>query len=334
MPGINYSLLLLAVIWIAAAPPAPTELLIRAVDRSGAAVPLTRADVYFDTWGGNEVTHLPHDRTSVRIRLDRDGACSLDPALCANDTFSARFVLEAEGQAPVSSDLFEWAHAGGAAVTIRFPAQAPLRVRPGTRANITLRFREKQPRAIALVDRAGAPIPDAVVTVRNLFAQSNHTGFPEGEVLLEDARTDAGGRLAVPDGDIEYSFMIFKPHWQAVGRGADTFQNHVHTRIAGGAHTIVLRHRLRKTLMLALDRDGGAAAGVPVNGCLAQCSGGCCGPLGKTDHAGHLTIRDFYPEEYERVFVPVKDGEFKALWEIDPRKLPAAGRRLTVPLPR
>lgn len=328
------ALLLLGAIWIGAAPPAPAELLIRAVDRSGAAVPLTRADIYFDTWGGSDVTHLPHDRTSVRIRLDRDGACRLDSEVCANARFSARFVLESDGLAPVSSDLFEWAHAGGGAVTIRFPGTAPLRVRPGTRADITLQFREKQPRAIALVDRAGEPIADAVVTVRNLFAQSNHTGFPEGEVLLEDARTDAGGRLAVPDGDIEYSFMIVKPHWQAVGRGADTFQNHVHARIAGATHTIVLRHRLRKTLMLVLDRGGAPAEGVPVSGCLAQCSGACCGALGRTGRAGDLTIRDFYPEEYERVFVPVKDGEFKAIWEIDPRKLPPPGRRLTVSLPR
>jgi hypothetical protein len=153
--------------------PSPrTELVIRAVDEAGAPVRLTRADVYFDVWGGADVTHLPHDETSVRVHLDREGACQLEPWTCNWETFSARVILEARGLAPISSDLFDWMNAAGPlsentsrAVTIRFPGAAALRIRPGSRRDITLTFRRKQPRSIRLVDRSGAPVADAVVKV-------------------------------------------------------------------------------------------------------------------------------------------------------------------------
>ena len=124
----------------------PTELVIRAVDESGTAVRLTRTDVYFDVWGGDDVTRIPHDRSSVGIGLDRAAACVLEPALCANHpTFGARILLEAEGLAPVSSDLFDWMNEPAAgspprSVTVRFPGAAPLRIaaHPNRRQTVTL----------------------------------------------------------------------------------------------------------------------------------------------------------------------------------------------------
>jgi hypothetical protein len=319
-----------------------TELVIRAVDEAGAPVRLTRADVYFDVWGGGDVTHLPHDETSVRVHLDREGACRLEPGICADwPTFSARLILEARGLAPISSDLFDWMNAAGPlsestsrAVTIRFPGAAPLRIRAGARRDITLTFRRRQPRSIRLVDRSGAPVTDAVVKVWNFFANSNHMGYPEGDVLVEKGRTDADGRLAVPDGDIEYSFLIAKRHWEAVGPNADTPLNQVVTRVSGATQTIVLRRHTRRPLLLKFQREGQPVIGLEVSGCIANCSGACCRRLATTDTAGNLTVRDFYPEEYDRVLVPTKEDQYKSIWEIDPRKLRQPNQRQTVNLPR
>jgi hypothetical protein len=322
--------------------PSPrTELVIRAVDEAGAPVRLTRADVYFDVWGGADVTHLPHDETSVRVHLDREGACRLEPAICANwPTFSARLILEARGLAPISSDLFDWMNEPGASIdspppiTVRFPGAAPLRIRPGSRRDITLTFRRKQPRSIRLVDRSGAPVADARVDVRNFFARSNHMGFPEGDVLLENGRTGADGRLAVPDGDIEYSFLIAKRHWEAVGPNADTFLNQIVTRVSGATQTIVLRRHTRRSLLLKFLREGQPVVGLEVSACITPCGGACCGTLGTTDAAGNLTVRDFYPEEYDRVLVPMQEDKYKSIWEINPQKLRHPNRRQTVNLPQ
>ena len=321
--------------------PSRTELVIRAVDEAGAPVRLTRADVYFDVWGGADVTHLPHDETSVRLHLDREGACQLEPGICANwPTFSARVILEARGLAPISSDLFDWMNEPDPSIdsphpiTIRFPGAAPMRIRPGSRRDVTLTFRRKQPRSIRLVDPSGAPVADAMVNVWNVFARSNHNGFPEGDVLVEKGRTDADGRLAVPDGDIEYSFLIAKRHWEAVGPNADTFLNQVVTRVSGATQTIVLRRHTRRPLLLKFLREGQPVIGLEVSACVTPCGGACCGTLGTTDAAGHLTVRDFYPEEYDRVLVPTKEDQYKSIWEIDPRKLRHPNQRQTVNLPR
>src|SRR6187402_1137716 len=175
MPNAKALCVLLA-FGIAAAgqPPPRTELLIRAVDETGAPVRLTRADVYLGSWGGGTVAPISRNGSTVRIGLDRATACSLEPALCANhQVFSARLLLAAEGLAPISSDLFEWMKEPASPndpappITIRFPGAAPLRVSAGTRRDVTLRFRRPQARTLRLVDRGSKPVADARVTVKN-----------------------------------------------------------------------------------------------------------------------------------------------------------------------
>src|SRR3954465_11869460 len=163
-----------ALMLVAAAPAPPrTELLIRAVDEAGRPARLTRAGIYFDGWGGSDLTLLPHERSSVRVGLDRDAACALDGALCASFlTFSARLLLEAEGLAPISSNLFEWlpeTPPGSGQVTIRLPRAAPIRISRGQRREITVVFRERRSRTLQLVDPSGAPLQGARVTVHDFF---------------------------------------------------------------------------------------------------------------------------------------------------------------------
>jgi hypothetical protein len=63
-----------------------------------------------------------------------------------------------------------------------------------------------------------------------------------------------------------------------------------------------------------------------------ECGGACCGPLGTTDAAGNLTVTNFYPEEYDRVLIPVAENEFKSIWEIDSRRIAEPRKRLVVTL--
>lgn len=324
-------LVLVAALGAAALPAAPTELLIRAVDESGRPVQLTRADVYFDVWGGGDVTRLAHSGSgnSVRVELDRAAACTPEPALCANHpTFQARLLLEAEGLAPISSELFDWMvdPLGGPTppVSIRFPRNGPLVLERGERRDVTLIFRKTQPRSLHLVDPAGAPVPGVRVSLRNVFAASNHMGVFEGDVLIGDSATDPQGRIAIPDGDIEYGIEVHKKHW-SLARPA-FFSNTLATRINGPVVTLVMRPHARRPLQLAFVRNGNPAAKLDVQACVAVCSGACCGPIGTTDARGRLLVQEFYPEEYERVLVPAPNDPYNRnpIWEMDPRK--TAGR--------
>jgi hypothetical protein len=330
------------VLTLAAAPQsaAPTELVIRAVDESGQPARLTRADVYFDDWGGGEPTHLRHRTSFVRIGLDRASVCAVEPSLCANHpTFSARILLEAEGLAPISSNLFDWMTGaadvpGVPPVEIRFPGAAPLRFRSGTRRDITIRFRSKQPRTLRVVDPAGAPVRDASVTVKNFFADTNHMGAVEGETLVQEQGTDAHGEVAIPDGDIVYGLHIVKAHWFIVNPKPRIWPNQIAQRIAGASLTVVMRPHVKHPLLLKFERDGRPVADLTVSACVTPCGGACCGSIGSTDAFGNLTIRDFYPEEYDRVLVPAGEEPYKSIWEIDPRKIRNPRKRLSVTLPR
>ena len=316
-----------------------TSLVIRAVDEGGRPVRLTRADVYFDVWGGNEVTHLPHAATSVRIGLDRESACRLEPALCANHpTFAARILVEAEGVAPVSSDLFDWmvapAPALAQSVRIRFPGAAPLVVKRGQDRDVTIRFRARRPRTLRVVDGEAHPIEGVRVSVWNLFADSNHMGAFEGDVLLDDAATDSTGTVAIPDGDIAYGLRLGKPHWEIVRPRSRFWPDQIVRRIDGDSLSVIMRRHARVPLRLKFERAGAPAAGVAVSACVTPCSGACCAPIGTTDASGALSIDDFYPEEFDRIFVPLKDDSYEAIWEIDPRTIRNSRERRLVTLPR
>jgi len=330
---------LVALSWSAAFAETETSLVIRAVDESGRSVRLTRADVYFDVWGGNGVTHLSRGAASVRIGLDREFACRLEPALCAvHPRFSARILLEAEGLAPISSNLFEWMTAttdvkGVPPVEIAFPGGAPLRFRPGTRRDITIRFRPRHPRTLRVVGPSGAPVAGARVTVKNFFADSNHMGAFEGDVLVEDDVTDWRGEAAIPDGDIVYGLTISKAHWFIVNPKPRGWPNLVAQRIAGESMTVVMRRHARRPLLLTFDRDGKPVPDLTVSACVTPCGGACCGPIGKTDSLGNLTVSDFYPEEYDRVLIPQDQDPYKSTWEIDPRRISDPHKRLLVTLP-
>jgi hypothetical protein len=320
--------------------PQRTELVIRAVDETGAPVRLTRADVYVGSWGGGTVSRLGHEGGAVRIGLDRAAACSLEPALCANHpVFSARLLLAAEGLAPISSDLFEWMKEPASPndrpppITIRFPGAAPLSVSAGTRRDVTLKFRRPQARTLRLVDRGGRPVPDARVTVKNFHADTNHMGFFEGDRLLENQRTDARGALTIPDGDVVYGIEVHKPHWEIVRPAPRTWPNQFRQRIDGPLLAVVMRRHAQRPLLLTFQRGGVTVANLDVHACVVPCGGGgCCGRLGTTGKTGDLRVNDFYPEEYDRVYVPAKNDESKSIWEIDPRK-PRTGRTI-VNLPR
>ena len=330
--------------WVAFPPPpraARTELLVHVVDEFGAPARLARADVYFDSWGGGDVIPIPHHDNTVRIGLDRASACALEPNPCANHpVFFARILLEAEGFAPISSDLFDWMGEAGSSnesthpICIRFPGAAPIRIAAGTQHDVTIRFRNKRPRRLRVVDLQGRPVAGAHVTVKSFYADTNHKAVFEGDVLLENRPTDGRGDLAIPDGDIVYGVDIDKRHWEIVRPRSRSWPNQFFQRIQGPTLTVVMRQHARVPLLLRFARDGVAVVGLTVSACVTPCIGACCGPIGTTDNAGNLTVNDFYPEEYDRVLVPKSEDAYKALWEIDPRTLRQPRRRLPVALPR
>lgn len=332
---------LLLALCVAGRPAPPrTELLIRAVDEAGRPVTLARADVYLDIWGGGDLFHLPRSGNTARVRLDRQWTCEVAKEYCDGAwSFAGRIILEADGYATVTSDLFEWMAASAPGdspepVTIRFPRAAPVRIAFGQSRDVTITFRTRQSRTVRVVDPSGRPMAGVLVTAVNFFAATNHMGASEGEDLVTEAPTDHDGEAAIPDADIEYGLSFSKRHWVLVKPLSPDDPVGLIRRLNSQSLTVAMRPHARVPLLLKFERDGAPVSGRAVSACVAPCAGACCGELAKTDADGSLTVRDFYPEEYERVFVPTKDSDYKSIWEIDPRKIATPRQRLSVTLPR
>jgi hypothetical protein len=170
--------------------------------------------------------------------------------------------------------------------------------------------------------------------VWNFFADSNHNGVPEGELIERDRATDERGELVLPDGDIEYAMEIHKPHWSIAQPRPKTWPWQCVLRGADATLHVVMRPHARQPLRLAVTRGGNPVGARGVVGCVTPCSGACCGEIGRTDASGLLTIDEFYPEEYDRLLIGAPDDPYyqRPLWQIDPRAL-SRGRRLNVVLP-
>jgi hypothetical protein len=329
-------LVVIALLGATAQTPAPTELVIHAVGPAGQPLTISGAELYLDYWGSGDTVVLPTSGATVRVPLGRDWLCREHPDLCEAGYLAARIVLRATGYASIASDRFAWigsiedpndfANRASQPARVRFPTQDPWVFHAGTSRVVTMTFRRAEPRRLKLVDQSGKGVPGATVTVIELMARSNHTGHPEGPVVVQRARTDERGMVAVPDADLTYAFRVAKSHHQLIGDVDGVLE----MRLTAPITRVPLRRLARRPLRLAFVGRPVDVAKIPVRACVINCSSGeaCCGPLGETDAQGRLTIEDFYPDEFESVFVP-GEGTTRR-WEIEPRKLGTG--RLTIPL--
>jgi hypothetical protein len=226
-----------------------TELTIRTVDQAGNPVRISQAELYLDYWGGGDTVALPVDGTTVRVPLGREWVCAEHAVLCENNYLAARIVIRAVGYAAVASERFTWIGSidsakdlqsiGKSDARVVFAGHESLTFRPGTVRTLTLVLRRAEPRKVRLVDDDGHPVADAEVTVSELMARSNHTGHPEGKVVVDEGRTNGAGEIAVPDSDMVYAIRVGKPHYRVVD-DYDPIAG-IATRLKGPVTTFQLR---------------------------------------------------------------------------------------------
>src|SRR5262249_19788000 len=99
-------------------------------------------------------------------------------------------------------------------VSIRFPRHSLINVTEGQGAEITLKLRRPGERRLQLVDdRSGLPVEGVQVTRYLFWSNYNHCGAFSGVEELGMAVSDAAGYVPVPDGDVQYGFDFYKPHY-------------------------------------------------------------------------------------------------------------------------
>lgn len=305
--------------------PAPTTLVIYAVDPvAGTAVKLSRAEVYVDVWGSGETYSLQPDGNAVRVPLQPGWQCSIDAGWCGGlFHFGGRITLRADGYEAVASDHFEWLKGPGDRTSIRFPGGRTVPIAGGRTEVVTIPLRRPIARQLRIVDRAGRPVSDAKITIRETLARTNHCGVPEGETLFEGP-VGADGGVPLPEGQREFSVSVWKPHFAYVPR-TPYVSDWLDGRFDSPDAVITIEKMERRTLQLEVRHSDGTPAVVRLMGSWAA---GCMFsgvPIGKTDQRGRLTLEEFYPEEFSNIGVEVPGG---ATWLFDPRKERWSGFRV------
>jgi hypothetical protein len=322
--------------------PPPTQLTIQAVDRVGRPVSLAKVELYVDYWGGGETVPLPHRGHLVDVPLGRAWFCQMKPRWCEPGFApeSVRIILRADGYAPMASEPLNllrrseeasrFGKPADDAIKVRFPRHAGIAIADGRQVTVRLTLRPAGTRVVRIVDQQGRPVSGARVEAEEFMAQTNHCGVaePGEEPLLDAIETGADGRVVVPDLDMEYAFLITKPHYMLVDR-EDGDPDATILRLTAPETMIRMNRLVRRPLRLEFREGGRPAAGLAVWGMTRRCGcgGGCSGPLGTTDANGHIAIDDFFPGEWEWIFLLGRENR-PWRWQIDPAKL--SGGRWTV----
>ena len=302
--------------------PVPATLVIYAVDPvAGTAVNLSAAEIYVDPWGGGETYKVQPRGSEVRIPLDARWPCSQDPAWCSWHDLDARITLRADGYEHIRSDHFPWLNGSGDTTVLRFPEGLERRIEPGKVMTLTVPFRRPTARRLRVIDAAGHPITDAGIMIRELLSLSNHCGGPEGTTVFE-GKTDSGGQVVLPPGQVEFWVRVLKPHHVVVPTPRYDL-DWIIGRFDAPESRIVLRPMVRRALDLEFRNADGAPASVKVWAIGTGC--GAAGLLGTSDVNGRLSIADFYPEEITHLYVG-ENGNWR--WDLDPRKEQWQGRRV------
>jgi hypothetical protein len=316
---------------------AATELRIHPVDEAGNAVPLSRAELYIDFWGGGETTTLTVDANGVHVPLDRAWLCDHWRDLCQDQFVEARVILrpagsalppagsalQAAGYAPVVSRFFLWM--GGLedpgdtplhTATVRFTSGPWMPVKEGETADLTLTMRHPALRKLRFLNQRAEAVPGVSARISLLLAESNHCGVLEGDLIAE-ATSDDAGEITVPDADAEYVFELGKAHHVLAKPPDADYPMRFSATFTGADAGVVLRELEKQPMHLQfIGRDD--LPDLSLTACVAACPcGACCGQIAKSDASGHVDVEDFYPEEYERM--TLIDMQGRELWSGSPR---------------
>lgn len=258
------------------------------------------------------------------------------------DMSAVYLYFKADGYTAIRSEKFLWIGSHGPPfgprvneAEITFIGRKPVIVTEGQSAEIEVVFRRPKERFLRLIDDEGKPVPGVKISSYMYWSDENHCGGLSGADPIGSSESDQDGRVAIPDGDFQYAFVFEKRLYVLNEPDAWPYlPPRLITYLSKPETTLKMRRWQQRPLEMVVTANAKPAAGLIVGGCLAGCScGACCGQLAqrsldkttrtKTDGNGKFQMTDFYPEEFERVYL--LSAEDKEIWAEDPRKWPSTG---------
>ncbi len=302
---------------------AATVLRIAVLGEQGRPLPVSTAELLVTAWGDARRIPLSADRGRVVVPLDNEWLQERWPGRF-REVDEAFLFIRAEGGAAIASAPFQWigtrADLGGRLVEraeIAFPRHRPVSIARGDQVEFQLVLRREQERYLRFVDDSNNPVAGVLVRTHLFWSDKNHCGYLAGAELLDEAMSDDAGQVRVPDGDFAYAFELSRRPYVLAVQPALGVQTLV-ARLAEREPTVSLRRLAQVPLRLRVQRAGKPAAGETLYGVAANCRcGACSGFLAQTDTNGEIQEDEFYPQEFEQIFL--EDAEGRRVWHADPR---------------
>lgn len=324
-------MLLMAELFASGSHAAELKLLFK--DEAGKSVTISKAELLLVAWGYTERLTLETQGTALSLPLDGSWLRSRASERF-RDLDGVYLYLQASGFAPIRTDRFTWPGSGpepASGARIQFPGAQELVIPRDGVATSKITFRRPQKKFIRFIDDENKPFPDVKASISVFWSDSNHCGRLAVADSLTKSTSDGNGLIAVPDGDVEYVVEIGSRVAVFKDPGNSAFPDRLRLHMNSAIADVPLHRRAMKPLMLQVVHDGAPATGEMLFTCLQDCRegscGSCCGFLQKTDGRGMISLTDFYPEMYGRIFFARPDAkvplqEATPLWEMKPPAYP------------
>lgn len=320
--GCSLLIAALLAIW-GASGAAATVLRITVQGEQGQPLSVSSAELLVTAWGEARRIPLPVEGGRVVVVLDSAWLQERWPGRFG-DVDEAFLFIRAEGGAAIASAPFQWigmrADLGGHLVeraVIAFARHRPVTVARDEQVEFRLVLRREQERYLRFVDEGNNPVAGVLVRTQLFGSDKNHCGLLAGAELLDEATSDDAGRVRIPDGDFTYAFELSRRPYVLAAQPALGVQTMV-ARLSERETTVSLRRLAQVPLRLRVQRSGRQAADYTLYGVAAHCRcGACSGFLAQTDTNGEIREEEFYPQEFERIFL--EDAQGRRVWQADPR---------------
>jgi hypothetical protein len=258
----------------------------------------------------SDVLVLPLSKEAMRLYLSDD---------IQREWEFYRLYVEAEGYAAVASQPMRLVGEGDTPppwVLVEFSEETKARLPKGHVLEMELVLRESQSKYLCFADDNDQPVPGVEVKSYVFWATLGHCGALQGELLAQDV-SGQDGCVSIPDGEFQYAFELWKPHFHLNIPSWDGLMRLI--TYLPDQRTVVSLHRLRKQpLEMIVQRNETPVADVALEGQWFSCPCGLCAvSIATTDEEGRISVEDFYPEEWSYLFVR---GEDEFLWKADPRR--------------
>lgn len=306
-----------------------TTLTLDFVDTEGQGADVAKAELLLVAWG--ETRRLELGTTGSRLTLVLEPAWLRSRWPRFDDQMGVYLHLQAPPLAAIRSNRFRWPVDEDAGATIRFPGNREVAVTGGEDARVRLTFRPAAPRRVRIVDPHGMPVAGGRIDVAMFWSESNHCGHLAGADPLGNFTPDADGWIEVPDGDFEHVLSLVGVRWRNhVFANAGAIGSRLITRLREPATEVVVRELAARRVEMLVRKNAEPAAGVKLQGYLADCCGACAGTLSTANERGRIRLDAFRPERYSSVWFEDDNGDrwstTPALWSPDLVEVDLASR--------